>query len=304
MRFANTLVDTVRLPPVALTLVLLTPLLFLGCIPRESGATPESPNAESARTAAEAASRELTLFAASSLTDVMDAMGAAFSEAFPEVRVVTNYASSSRLAIQLTEGAPAELFASANPRQMERVVESGRIDPEEVITFAHNTLVAIAPAAGDEGGAAAPDPAGLSEFADIAEPGLSLVLASPAVPVREYTDEMIDAAAAELGGEFRERFYGNLLSEESNVRQVAARIALGEADLGVVYATDVTQDIREAVRIIEIPSAYGVSASYLIAPVENGAEPAAARRFIAFVLAPRGREILEEHNFALPEKES
>ncbi len=297
-----------------------------------------------------ALSGEVRLFAASSLTDVMNAMAHAFTDEHPDVKVIRNFASSSRLAIQLIEGAPADVLASANPRQMALVVESGRIAEDTARVFAHNQLVAITPQRAVEPGVEAGSPGGrgdpegaspggrgdtapgqggdsgadtalarapgttearepggrgadIREFADIATPDISMVLAAPAVPVRDYTDRMIDSAAgdAAFGPDFRDAFYANLASEESNVRQVSARVALGEADLGVVYATDVTRDIAARVHIIEIPEEHNVMASYPIASLEDAVSPDLAGAFVDFVLSDEGRRILADYSFTLPE---
>jgi molybdate transport system substrate-binding protein len=243
----------------------------------------------------------------------MNAMARAFTTEHPDVKVIRNFASSSRLAIQLVEGAPADVFASANPRQMALVAESGRIAEDAVRVFAHNRLVAITPhqavdrgieAAAPRGRPdAAPPGAGIRDFADIAAPDISMVLAAPAVPVRDYTDRMIESAAgdAAYGPEFGDGFYANLASEESNVRQVSARVALGEADLGVVYATDVTPDIADRVHVIEIPEEHNVKASYPIAPLEDAVSPGPADAFVDFVLSDQGRGILADYSFTLPE---
>jgi molybdate transport system substrate-binding protein len=122
----------------------------------------------------------------------------------------------------------------------------------------------------------------------LSRPGIRLVLAVPGVPVRQYTDEIV----AHLGTDFSEAFYANLVSEEKNVRQVAAKAALGEADAVIVYTSDLTPDIAGRVQQIMIPDAQNVTAVYPIAPLADAMQPDLARQFIEFVRSPAGQTIL------------
>ncbi|RPJ35503.1 MAG: molybdate ABC transporter substrate-binding protein, partial [Planctomycetaceae bacterium] len=164
------------------------------------------------------ADETITVFAASSLTDAFEEIGAAFEAENPGVDVVFNFGSSSSLATQLAEGAPADVFASANPKQMQVAQDAGRITGSPRI-FARNRLAVIVPA---------DNPAGIESVTDLAKPGLLLVLAAPGIPVRDYTDTMLD----QLGEDMKSAVLANLVSEEDNVRQVVAKVALGEADAG------------------------------------------------------------------------
>ncbi len=227
---------------------------------------------------------ELTIFAASSLTNAFSEIGAAFSEANPNVDVVFNFAGSSTLSTQIGQGAPADVFASANNTQMQVVVDAGLITSEPS-TFAHNRLVLIVPA---------DNPAGIKSLDDLANPGIKLVVAAPAVPVRVYTDTMLAALAADpaYGEDFRSAVVANFVSEEDNVRQVSAKVALGEADAGIVYSSDVTPDIASDVIVLPIPDAVNTLASYPIAVLDDSAEPELTQSFIDFVLADAGQDIL------------
>jgi molybdate transport system substrate-binding protein len=232
---------------------------------------------------------ELLVFAASSLTDAFDEMIRAFEVQNPGVRVVINYGGSSGLATQLLEGGVADIFASANSAQMQRVVDAGEIvdDPQ---TFATNRLVVIVPS---------DNPGGIETLADLANPGLLLILAMRGVPVRDYTDQMFAEMAADpaYGSAYSAAVYANLVSEEENVRQVAAKVALGEADAGVVYTSDITPDLADRVRQIEVPDAYNVIAAYPIAHLANAPHPDAAAAFLAFVLSDEGQSILNRWGF-------
>ena len=228
--------------------------------------------------------QELIVFAAASLTDAFGEISAQFEALHPGTKVLLNLAGSSELAVQLAEGAPADLFASASPAQMQAAAEAGRIVGEP-LGFATNELTIIVPAG---------NPAGVQTPADLAKPGLRLVLAAPGVPVREYSDQSIALMGDEV---FQTSVYVNLASEEPNVRQVATKVALGEADAGIVYISDVTPDIAYLVLQIAIPDAQNVVASYLIALVEGAPAGELAQDFVDFVLGSEGQAILQERGF-------
>jgi molybdate transport system substrate-binding protein len=227
---------------------------------------------------------ELVVMAASSLTDAFDEIAVAFEAANPGADVLPNYASSSSLATQLVEGAPADVFASANASQMNVAADGGRIAGEPVV-FLTNRLTIIVPA---------DNPGGLESYADLAKPGIALVLAAPDVPVRDYSDQSIalmgDAA-------FQAAVYANLVSEEPNVRQVVTKVSLGEADAGIVYTSDVTPDIAASVLQIPIPDEMNVLATYPIAVVEGAPAGDLAQAFVDFVLSAEGQAILAKWGF-------
>lgn len=235
--------------------------------------------------------RTLTVFAATSLTDVFEALRDEFLEAYPDTDILLNFASSSTLAAQLNQGAPADVFASANERQMSLVIESGVIDRDAVRVFAHNQLVLITP--GD-------NPAAVDSVRDLAGEGILLVLAAQGTPIRAYTDAMFASHAGEYGADFVEKVRLNLASEESNVRQVAARVALGEADAGIVYRSDVIGDVGSQLRSIEIEPAHNQLASYPIAALSDSADAALAAGFVEFALSDEARSIMTAFGFCPP----
>jgi molybdate transport system substrate-binding protein len=227
----------------------------------------------------------LIVFAASSLTDVFTEMAAEFEGKHPGVEVIFNFAGSSQLATQLVEGGQADVFASASERQMTAVITAGRA--AQATPFASNRLTIVVPAA---------NPANITQLEDLGQSGILLVLALPGVPVRQYTDEMV----ARLGEEFAANFYANLVSEEDNVRQVLAKIVLGEADAGVVYVSDVTPDIAAQVQQIPIPDTQNEVALYPITAVSDTPRPQPAQEFIDFVLSQSGQTILMKWGFGQP----
>ncbi len=249
-------------------------LLLVGCGTRQAGENGSEP-------------QEITVFAASSLIDAFTELAEAFEEQNEGVAIILNFAGSSQLAAQLSEGVPADVFAPANPAQMQAVVDAGRIEAGSEKLFVSNRLTVIAPAE---------NPAGITALEDLAQPGVQMILAVEGVPVRQYTNEIVAA----LPADFQAQFYGNLVSEEDNVRQVAAKVALGEADAGIVYTSDVTPDIATQVVQIPIPEAQNVVAAYPIAPLVDAPAPTLAQDFIDFVLSDEGQAILANWGFGPP----
>ncbi|MFN2199374.1 MAG: molybdate ABC transporter substrate-binding protein [Anaerolineales bacterium] len=230
----------------------------------------------------------LTVLAAASLTESFDRLKADFENANPGVTVTISYAGSQQLAQQLIQGAPADVFASANPEQMANVVAAGRITAETPATLAYNQLVAIAPSDG---------PRPLADLQDLSQPGLKVVLAAAEVPVGAYTLLFLDKATAdpEFGPEFKAGVLANVVSYETNVKAIANKIALGEADAGIVYASDVTAANRDRLVTLPIPTELNVLANYQIAILKDSRAPELAARWLAYLLSPDGQAVLADN---------
>jgi molybdate transport system substrate-binding protein len=215
----------------------------------------------------------LTVFAAASLTEAFADIGAAFEAANPGVEVQFNFASSSDLARQVVEGAPADVYASADLRNMDRVVEAdGFVDP---VVFATNRAeIIVAPG----------NPLALDGLADLAARDLVVVLCAPEVPCGAYAEEVFERAGVAVTAD----------SLEENVRAVVTKVTLGEADAGLVYATDIAGVDADGV---EIPADVNVIAEYPIAAVSD-ADGAAS--FVEFVTGPGGQDVLASYGFGPP----
>ncbi len=222
--------------------------------------------------------RELKVSAAMSLKEAFTALEPAF-EARYAVDVVFNFAGSQILAGQIAEGAPVDVFAAADEPQMQRAITSGRVTKAEV--FARNRLVLVTPKDGTISGAA-----------ELGKPGLRLVLAGPGVPAGAYARE----ALRELGMETAA--LANLVSNEENVRGVLGKVSAGEADAGVVYATDVTPALADKVRVLALE--VKVVPRYEIAVVSDSAEATLAAAFVANVTGPDGQTVLGRLGFLPP----
>ena len=235
---------------------------------------------------------KISVFAAASLTEAFQEVAKAFQGRYPGAAVEFNFAGSPTLRTQIEQGARADVFASADEAQMEQAKRSGVVI-EPVSLFALNKLVIITPAS---------NPAGLGSAADLAKPRLKLVLANASVPAGAYSRQALTSLeqAPAYGSGFAGRVLANLVSAESNVKQVVAKVELGEADAGIVYRTDVTQSVAPKLKTIDIPDEHSVIARYPIALANDGANPRTARAFIDFVLSNEGQAILERYGFLGP----
>lgn len=238
-----------------------------------------------ATNALEPAPVSLTVFAAASLTDSFGEITTAFEAAHPGVDVKLNFAGSNTLRAQIEQGAQADVFASANAREIDELVVNGFVSANTPQNFLTNRLVIITP---DN------NPAGLSTFANLTLPGLKLVLAAEDVPVGNYTR----AVLANAGADFETEVLAHVVSNENNVKQVLAKVQLGEADAGIVYASDAAAEPE--LPVIEIPSEWNVVAEYPIAALKDAPHPVLANAFVAFVLSQQGQTILEKWGFSTP----
>ncbi|MCB9136701.1 MAG: molybdate ABC transporter substrate-binding protein [Anaerolineales bacterium] len=232
----------------------------------------------------------LHVFAAASLTEAFTEIGHTFEAQHAGVTVVFNFAGSSQLAQQISEGALGDIFASANKPQMEVAMQGGRITEGSAQIFATNRLVVIYPAA---------NPAGLATLQDLSHPGLRVILAAKDVPVGGYTLDFLDKTVqdANFTPTFKDEVLANVVSYEQSVRAVLTKVVLGEADAGVVYTSDVTGDTASQVGQIEIPDELNVIASYPIATLNDSTNPDLAAAFVAYVLSPDGQQILAKYGF-------
>jgi molybdate transport system substrate-binding protein len=233
--------------------------------------------------------KTLQVFAAASLTDAFTELGKAFEAVTPNVSVTFNFAGSQALRTQIEEGAPVDVFASANKTEMDKLIEGSFIAKEAVETFLNNKLVLIVPAN---------NPAALNQLEDLARPGIKLVLAAEEVPVGKYARKALDAMGVQFGTAFKDNVLANVVSNEDNVRQVVAKVQLGEADAGIVYTSDAIA--APDLKTIEIPAELNVIAEYPIAALTESSNPELANAFIAFVLSEQGQTILQKWGFASP----
>ncbi len=270
--------------PRALALCLLLFWTFAACNPQaaSSSATQEAETRKPNQT--------LYVYAAASLTEAFGEAGKAFEEQHPGARVVFNFAGSQQLLQQIEQGASADVFASAGPQQMDTAVQSGWVDHNAVQVFANNRLVIIYPK---------DNPAGISRIADLSKKGIKLVLAAQSVPVGQYALDFLDKTAQDssLGPGYRAAVIKNIVSYEENVKAVLAKVALGEADAGIVYTSDLHGAYGEKVGVIDIPDALNVIAVYPIAALKNSSNASLAQAFVTYILSKTGQQILASYGF-------
>lgn len=228
---------------------------------------------------ASTAGRPAILFAAASLTKPFQELAAAFERSHPGQRVELHFAGTPQLVVQLQAGAPADLLASADLTNMQRVVDLGRTASPPV-PFARNRLTIVTAAA---------NPHAIRSLADLARPELRVLLCGPEVPAGRYARE----ALAKAGITLQSR------SDEPSVKAVVSKIRLGEADAGIVYVTDATAAGPDVAAVL-IPDEHNVVASYPVALLHGGHAPQVAAAFLAFLRADEGQRILQASGFQRP----
>lgn len=227
------------------------------------------------------APRSLTVFAAASLTDAFTEISQSFEAAHPGVTVKFNFAGSQSLRTQIEQGAVADVFASANHKEMDTLVGENLVAAGAPQDFLTNKLIIVLPAT---------NPANIQTPADLARPGTKIMLADESVPAGKYARQVLENLTVLYGQDFKDSVLANVVSNENDVRQVLAKIELGEADAGMVYVSDsvAVPDLKT----IHIPEAYNVTATYPIAVLTAAPQPDLAAGFCAFVLSPAGQAIL------------
>jgi molybdate transport system substrate-binding protein len=256
-----------RRPGSATVLAAAAALLLAGC--GGGGAAAGAP----------AGTRTLTVSAASSLTDVFGTLEPVFEAAHPGVDVVYNFGGSSDLAAQIVNGAPADVFASANRTPMTTVADAGLVAGEPAVVVTNRLQIAVAPG----------NPEGVRGFADLAAPGLTLVVCAPAVPCGAATEQVERVTGVTLSP----------VSEAENVRDVLSQVATGNADAGLVYVTDVASAGGE-VEGVAFPESSAAVNEYPVAALTGAPQPEAAAEFVAFVQGAEARAVFEAAGFGTP----
>jgi len=225
-----------------------------------------------------------TIFAAASLSDV-------FQEAGRQVTKKSGYSyhfvfsGSQQLAAQLEQGAPADVFASADDRWMSYASEHDLIDGSAK-RFARNRLIVITPAS---------NPGRIDKLEDLARPGVKVLIGVESVPVGRYARQALSRLSK--GSDYGRRVLANVVSQEENVKSIVAKVQLGEADAGFVYVTDVSASLRGRVRVITIPEASNVIADYPIAIAHGATNHDAAQAFVDYLLSTDGQALLARYGF-------
>jgi len=253
--------------------------------PAATAVTPPSASAASSTDGA-----ALTLYAAASLKGVLAEVKTAYELAVPGTTLTIATGSSSTLRTQIEEGAPADVFLSADQKNPQTLVDAGLVDGA-VVDFAGNLLTVIVPA---------DNPAGITTPADLARSGVKIVAAGDEVPITKYAQEAIANLASQPGypAAFAEAYAASVVSKEENVKAAVAKIELGEGDAAIVYVTDAK--VASNVKTIEIPDAANVPATYAGVVVKASTHASEAHAFIDWLAGPDGAAILATFGFLPP----
>lgn len=233
---------------------------------------------------------ELTIAAAASLSKALEKVSIAYESAHPGAGLTVSTDSSATLETQIEQGAPVDVFLSADTTNPKKLVEGGFADGDAVV-FAGNKLTIITPK---------DDPGGLTSPFDLAKAGVRIVAAGDDVPITRYATTLVEHLAAAPGAPagFAAAYDKNVVSKEDNVSAVRSKIELGEGDAAIVYVTDAAAS--DKVGTIEIPDALNVPASYAGVVVKASAQHAAAHAFLDWLRGPDGRSILDQFGFLPP----
>ncbi len=252
-------------------LAVVTILAVAGCGSSTQGSSPPSTSS--------AGGGKIVVFAAASLTKPFTQIGDQFKTAHPGTDIEFSFAGSSDLVTQLTQGAPADVFASADTKNMDKAARAGLLRGEPV-NFASNTLTIVA---------APGNPKKISSFSDLTRPGLTVVVCAPQVPCGSATETVEKATGVQL----------DPVSEESQVTDVLNKVTSGQADAGLVYVTD-AQGAGDKVTAVAFPESAGAVNTYPIAVLGQTKSPQPATDFVDLVTGEAGQKILSAAGFAKP----
>ncbi len=252
-------------------------LVAAGC----SAGSASSPSADRA---------QLTIYGAASLKGALEAAKTAYEAVTPGTTLTLSTDSSSTLATQIEQGAPADVFLSADTTQPARLVEGGFASGGAVV-IATNRLTIIVPA---------DNPSGIGTPADLARSGVTIIAAGEGVPITRYAEALVAKLAEETGypADFAAAYAANIESREDNVKAIVAKIELGEGDAGIVYVTDARASTK--VTAIEVPSMADVAATYAGVVVKASPDQDAANAFLDWFAGPDGQAILASFGFGPP----
>ena len=233
---------------------------------------------------------DLTVYGAASLKGALEAVRTAYSEAEPGITLTIATDASSTLRTQIEQGAPTDVFLSADELNPAALVDAALTDGAAV-DFAGNSLVVIVPTG---------NPASITTAADLARPGVKVIAAGDAVPIAGYAAQVVAnisaLPSAPVG--FAVSYEANVVSREQNVKAVVAKIELGEGDAAIVYATDARASSR--VETIALPAGVDVRASYAGVVIRSTDDVAAAHAFLDWLAGPAGAAVLADFGFAAP----
>jgi molybdate transport system substrate-binding protein len=266
---------------------ILVALCALTCASCKQSEPRPAPTA-AAQPAAKTEQGQLVVYAAASLRDAFTQLGDDFKETHPGLEVTFNFAGSQELRTQIEHGAGADVFASADERQMSELRKAERVGAP--VIFARNELVIVV---------ANEQAATIKSIEDLPNAG-KLVIGVADVPIGRYTLQLLDNASRTLGADFRKRVETRVVSQELNVKQVLAKVSLGEADVAIVYRTDITAAVSGKISVVPIAPELNVTAQYPIATVAAAPHAELGSAFMKLVLSAEGQGALARAGFLAP----
>jgi molybdate transport system substrate-binding protein len=229
----------------------------------------------------------LTILAASSLTDAFGDLAHTFERQNPGTEVRTSFGASSEMLAQIQQGAPADVFASADEENMDTAVKDGLVTGKPEI-FVKNHEVVMVPK---------DNPANIKRLRDVAQSDVKLVLAENEVPATEYAKEILHKANAEYGDDFEKDVLSNVVSREADVRASVNRVTVGDADATFGYASDYTPEIKDRVKVVRIPPDLNIVATYPVAALDGAKSPELAKKWVDLVTGEEGQRVLKKWGF-------
>jgi molybdate transport system substrate-binding protein len=267
----------------ALLLLLLLPgaFLFAACGSTASSNTSSTPMPAPSPVT-------LNILAASSLTKSFGTLATNYHTLHPNVTIKGVYDSSTALEQQIANGAPADIFASADTTNMQKAAQANLVDASQI--FAENRLVVILPVS---------NPGHITTLKDLSNAGVKIDLANATVPVGKYARQVLDnlGKSSDYGAAYEAAVLKNVVSEEATDAAIVQKVQLGEADAGIVYVSDINSTDAAQFTSIAIPDNFNVISQYPIAAVKSSAHIADDQAFIQYVLSSAGQNVLKQYNF-------
>ena len=272
---------------VSVLLVVLAACSNGGASPTASTALSAAPSMATSAAAPSAATAALTIYGAASLKGVLEKVKTAYETANRGTTLTISTDSSATLETQIEQGAPADVFLSADTTNPKKLVDKG-LAAGAAVTFAGNKLTVIVPTT---------NPAGIKTPADLAKAGVKDIAAGDAVPITKYATQLVASLAKEAGypADFAAKYTANIASKEDNVKAIVAKIELGEGDAGIVYVTDAKASTK--VTTVDVPATANVPATYAGVVVKASRNAAAAQAFLTWFAGPDGQAILSTFGF-------
>lgn len=269
---------------VLMLFIMLCSLFLAAC----AGATSNTSSTSSTSSTASTGATTLNVFAAASLKESFTEIATKYKQAHPNITIKLNFAGSQILEQQIANGAPSDVFASADQTNMQKAVEAGLVGNAQV--FVKNRLTVIIPAA---------NPGNINSLKDLSRKGVKIDIGAPSVPAGKYSLQALAkmAQSPDYGPGYESAVKANFVSQETDVKAVVNKVQLGEVDAGFVYVTDVTAAVSSKIKMIDIPDNFNVIAQYPIAVTKSSAHSSDAQAFVQYVLSPDGQAVLQHYHF-------